>query len=380
MHTFSDALDAQTRTIHDVTRVLGLEYTEPLNTLAIHNITRDLGLKPTQNRVVASDAEPLMQLNSYLHAWHLSPAPTEWPERGRFLAISPARRQQLTSDLKQRPLQYFFTPFVDFAAHYPSPPHNDCLAFAYRTLRSNKARKVTILTGSDDTMRVWVNGELAVNQPELRAALPDSDRTAAKLVAGDNEILVEVSSGDGGWGFFFRLLDESGQELITAPDGSLTPRKDFYDAQRFVRSWRFSATPNQWVSTQYFNAVTPERVRTITSELSQLSPVTSSVPFIDLRARYGPTGSTDNKTAFALATVHSSKAQPAVMLTGSDDALRVWLNGELVVKKLTLRAAQADDDQTQIMLRQGANKILVEVSSGSGGWGFFLALNDREGK
>jgi hypothetical protein len=26
------------------------------------------------------------------------------------------------------------------------------------------------------------------------------------------------------------------------------------------------------------------------------------------------------------------------MLTGSDDALRVWLNGELVVKKLTLRA------------------------------------------
>ncbi|HEX8238020.1 MAG TPA: thermonuclease family protein [Abditibacteriaceae bacterium] len=361
MHTFAD-INPRTSNAQEVASVLGLEFNEK----------RDL--------VIADDGDPLIKLNTYVHVWHLSPTPTEWPERGRFLAISSARRQQLTEELKKQSLQYFFTPFIDLSAHYGnSTEYRDCLTFAYRTLRSEKARKVTILTGSDDTMRVWINGELVVNKPELRAAVPDTDRTSAKLIAGDNEVLVEVSTGDGGWGFFFRLLDEAGQDLIAAPDGSLASRASFYDPLRFVRSWRFSATPEQWMSKLYFNTVTPTRVQTLMSELIASSAKTYDLPFIDLRAHYSPGGSTDLKTAYALSTVISNKEQPAVLLTGSDDAIRVWLNGKLVVKQLALRTAQADEDRTPVMLRQGPNSILVEVSSGDGGWGFFLALNDDQG-
>ncbi len=361
MHTFADIVP-QTDNIQEVARVLGLE------------------LNGEGTPVISCDGEPLIKLSTYVHLWHLSSAPTTWPERGRFLAISSVHRQQLTEELKKQPLRYFLTPFIDLNSSYgDATEHKDSVAFAYRTLRSEKARKVTLLTGSDDTMRVWINGKLVVNKPDLRMAVPDADRTSATLVAGDNEILVEVSTGDGGWGFFFRLLDEAGQDLIAAPDGSLASRASFYEPLRFVRSWRFSAKPEQWESRLYFNMVTPARVQTVMSELATFPAKTYDLPFIDLRARYSQMGSTDLKTAYALSTVISDKEQPAVLLTGSDDAIRVWLNGKLVVEKLALRAAQADEDRTPIMLRQGPNSILVEVANSDGGWGFFLALNNSQG-
>lgn len=92
-------------------------------------------------------------------------------------------------------------------------PSDYVCAYAATTLHTDEAQTVRLLTGSDDTITVWVNGEevLGVNRP--RAANPDEDRTDVELRAGTNRILVKVCDGMGGWAFYFRVADPETGEM-----------------------------------------------------------------------------------------------------------------------------------------------------------------------
>ncbi len=77
------------------------------------------------------------------------------------------------------------------------------LAFVY----SPDDRQATVLLGSDDGVRLWVNETLVWTNPAYRAAQPDLDRVTAPLIKGWNKVLVKVLQGAGGWGFFLRIAD-----------------------------------------------------------------------------------------------------------------------------------------------------------------------------
>lgn len=70
-------------------------------------------------------------------------------------------------------------------------------------------------TGSDDGMKVWVNGELVSSIHLIRAMRVDEDLVPIKLLNGKNIIVVKVVQGVGGWRFAVRLLDP---EKITKID------------------------------------------------------------------------------------------------------------------------------------------------------------------
>ena len=60
------------------------------------------------------------------------------------------------------------------------------------------------------------------------------------------------------------------------------------------------------------------------------------------------------------------------MLAGSDDAVKVWLNGQLVHNNPINRGADDFQDQFPVTLKKGINILLVAVYEGGGGWsGFF---------
>ena len=69
----------------------------------------------------------------------------------------------------------------------------------------------------------------------------------------------------------------------------------------------------------------------------------------------------------------SPEAQQTTMLVGSDDAVKVWLNGELVHQVLIGRGADDYQDFFPVTLKQGKNVLLVAVDNrGHGGFsGFF---------
>jgi CubicO group peptidase (beta-lactamase class C family) len=63
---------------------------------------------------------------------------------------------------------------------------------------------------------------------------------------------------------------------------------------------------------------------------------------------------------------------------GSNDAVKVWLNGTLVHEHWVMRPVRKDDDLVQLDLQPGRNTLLLKVLNGSGGWGFMCrALGPR---
>ena len=77
-------------------------------------------------------------------------------------------------------------------------------------------------------------------------------------------------------------------------------------------------------------------------------------------------------------TLNSTKKQETTMLVGSDDAVKVWLNGEMVHHNPVKRGAGDFQDAFPVTLKAGVNVLLVAVDNhGHGGFsGFFGFAKD----
>ena len=76
---------------------------------------------------------------------------------------------------------------------------------------------------------------------------------------------------------------------------------------------------------------------------------------------------------YGFVSLKSPRQQETTMLVGSDDAVKVWLNGELVHKALIDRSAVDYQDAFPVTLKQGTNVLLVAIdNNGHGDFsGFF---------
>jgi len=93
--------------------------------------------------------------------------------------------------------------------NYVTPNKGVC-AFAFTRITADRDRAVTLYTGSDEYMSVWLNGVKVLSNPNYRAALKDQDKTPIMLKKGENTVLVKLAHGWEGWNFYFRLGDEYG--------------------------------------------------------------------------------------------------------------------------------------------------------------------------
>lgn len=76
---------------------------------------------------------------------------------------------------------------------------------------------------------------------------------------------------------------------------------------------------------------------------------------------------------YGVVSLKSPRLQETTMLIGSDDGVKVWLNGELVHKALVDRGADDYQDAFPVTLKQGTNVLLVAVDNDDHGKfsGFF---------
>ncbi len=90
-------------------------------------------------------------------------------------------------------------------------------------------------------------------------------------------------------------------------------------------------------------------------------------------------GDINDHSAYALFSLTSDVDRTGVrMLVGSDDAIKVWLNGEVIHKNAVNRPAHDYQDTFQVDLKKGNNLLLVKVSERAGGWSMFVGI-DRDG-
>ncbi len=91
-------------------------------------------------------------------------------------------------------------------------------------------------------------------------------------------------------------------------------------------------------------------------------------------------GMVTNSVAYAFAEIDVPASSDAALRMGSDDGIKVWVNGEVVHEHNVDRGLAADQDQANAKLVAGKNKILVEITQGGGGWNFCLCVVGTDGR
>jgi hypothetical protein len=79
-------------------------------------------------------------------------------------------------------------------------------------------------------------------------------------------------------------------------------------------------------------------------------------------------GENPNSVAYMRTRVKSPVKQEALLYTGSDDGLKVWLNGKVVHATGGGRGMQIDTDKIKVTLEAGWNTLLMKVTQGAGPW------------
>jgi putative heme-binding domain-containing protein len=81
-------------------------------------------------------------------------------------------------------------------------------AYALTYVWSPTRQKATMLLGSDDTVRVWLNATLVHEYATSRSARPDEDKVEVDLKEGWNVVLAKVVNLDGDHGLYLRFRGE----------------------------------------------------------------------------------------------------------------------------------------------------------------------------
>ncbi len=79
---------------------------------------------------------------------------------------------------------------------------------------------------------------------------------------------------------------------------------------------------------------------------------------------------------YALTYVYSSKDQTVPLLLGTDDGVKVFVNGTPVHRVLAIRVVKPDNDRVPIALRQGWNTLMLKIENNYGGYNFYARVLD----
>ena len=80
---------------------------------------------------------------------------------------------------------------------------------------------------------------------------------------------------------------------------------------------------------------------------------------------------------YAWAQIEMSEEKQAVLGIGSDDGVKIWLNGELVHQNWVTRGVIVDNDHIPVTFKKGMNQLVLKIQNQGGPWGFCCRLLDE---
>lgn len=267
---------------------------------------------------------------------------------------------------------------------------NDHSSYALITLESATDQSdVTMKVGSDDSIKVWLNGEEVHNNAVNRGAGDFQDEFQVNLVAGDNLLLVKVSERGGGWSMFVGIdadVTAVYKEPVPPVTGKITGPWLWVIAPTEVNEGGANSTDLDQLEAASGGDVTEAMVASEgAAEGDPVGDLAWTVGEIadtggdnvnDLVNELGlGEGDVNDHSVYGLIVLNSPADQSGVpMKVGSDDSVKVWVNGEVVHTNAVNRGAGDFQDDFKVNLNAGANILLVKVSERGGGWSLFAGV------
>ena len=81
------------------------------------------------------------------------------------------------------------------------------VAYAWAQVEMSEQTDADLGIGSDDCVKVWLNGKLVHEHRGGRGVIPDSDRVPVTFKKGKNQLVLKILNYGGPWGFSCRLLE-----------------------------------------------------------------------------------------------------------------------------------------------------------------------------
>jgi len=130
--------------------------------------------------------------------------------------------------------------YIDGEVHLFEQRPNAAM-YLSRTMTTHSARTVSLLLGSDDAVRIWINGEIVHENNIRRPVAPNQDRVAITLEPGENQVMMKVVNAGGDFGFYWSIeQDRRGPEsfyiteIFTASPEELSDEESD-EVRRFFR-------------------------------------------------------------------------------------------------------------------------------------------------
>ena len=267
---------------------------------------------------------------------------------------------------------------------------NDHSSYALITLESDSDQAgVEMKVGSDDSIKVWLNGEVVHTNAINRGASDFQDTFEVDLVTGDNTLLVKVSERGGGWSMFVGIDADVNAVVKPFPppvSGKITGPWLWMIAATEANQGGANSTDEDSLADASGGAVTEEMVATIGANagdavgdlewtVGEISE-TGGNNVNDLVNEIGlGSGDVNDHSVYGLIILDAPEDQSGVpMKVGSDDSIKVWLNGEVVHTNAINRGAGDFQDDFKVNLVAGGNILLVKVSERGGGWSMFVGV------
>ncbi|MFA0733420.1 MAG: hypothetical protein BKPUNTRY_002990 [Candidatus Fervidibacter sp.] len=183
---------------------------------------RDVGNRASQLLVrLGEDPSAIPRSQGFLcHWWLLGPLPN--PDNRAFdqafideTSLAPLRLETVRVDnrlLSWREIRIADPQgVVDLTQFFRQTEWVACYAYTEFVVDSDMDAELRI--GSDDSVKVWLNGQLVHQFGGMRALTVDQDRVRARLRKGVNRLLLKVTQSGGGWEFCVRLVDLQGNPI-----------------------------------------------------------------------------------------------------------------------------------------------------------------------
>lgn len=160
-------------------------------------------------------------------------------------ATAPEKKVDLAATYQEGKLKWTAQPTWTDGKIHNTLAGNNAANYLFRTIDAPGAQKVSLSLGSDDAIKVWLNGKQLLAKNVSRKVAANQEKLELSLVNGRNELLIKIVNKADTSGFYFKSTGGGPPKAVV--DLWKTPHEKWNAGQRNQVSAWYRTTDADWV-------------------------------------------------------------------------------------------------------------------------------------